>query len=175
MWVSLPTLVKTAVETNWAVILRCGPKLAAQAVVRHRANIAAVEEALASVEALETQRMDTVAEAAATAAGEATARAREALQRARAEGEAAAEQGRANTTRLAVASTAGASSSEQGASSSFPARFVALEVRLGPAPGTSDPVTGQTGGLETGLSYREVWRTWRAPHGVPSPATRRWP
>ena len=35
VWVSLPTLVKTAVETNWAVILRCGPKLAAQAVVRH--------------------------------------------------------------------------------------------------------------------------------------------
>ena len=174
-WASLPTPVKAAVVANWAVISRCAPEIDAQVAARHRTDIAAVEEALASVEALETQRMDTVAEAAATAAGEATARAREALQRARAEGEAAAEQGRANTTRLAVASTAGASSSEQGASSSFPARFVALEVRLGPALGTSDPVTGQTGGLETGLSYREVWRTWRAPHGVPSPATRRWP
>ena len=104
-----------------------------QAAVCHRANIAA-EEALATAEALETQRLATVAkaQAAATAAGEGTARARETLQRARAEGakrrreEAAAEQGRANTTSPAA-----------------PARSVALAVRLGPTPGTSDPTTGQ--------------------------------
>ena len=102
-----------------------------QAAVRHRANIAAAEEVLATAEALETQRV-TEAKAAATAAGEGTAGARETLQRARAEGakrcreEAPAEQERANTTRPAA-----------------PARSVALAARLGPAPGTSDPATGQ--------------------------------
>ena len=116
------------------MISRCAPTLDEQATVHHRANIAAAEEALATAEALEKQRLATVteAQAAATVAGEDTVRARETPQRARAEGakrrreEAVAEQGRANTITPAA-----------------PARSVALAARLNPAPGTADPVTGQ--------------------------------
>ena len=61
--------------------MRCAPKLGAQTAVRHRAVIAAAEEALASAEALEEKRKATAADAqvAATAAGEGTERARETL------------------------------------------------------------------------------------------------
>ena len=61
------------------MISRCAPKLDAQAAVRHHADIAAAEEALASAEALEEERKAAAADAqaAATAAVEGTARARE--------------------------------------------------------------------------------------------------
>ena len=73
--------MRTAVEANGAVLSRCAPKLDAQAGIRHRANIVAAAEALASADALEEQRKATVADAqaAATAAGEGTAHARKKL------------------------------------------------------------------------------------------------
>ena len=125
-WASLPTPVKAAVVANWAVISRCAPEIDAQVAARHRTDIAAVEEALASAEALEKRRKATAADAqaAATTAGQGTARAREALQRVRAEeakrrrGEAAVEQRQAATTKPAPGApcvAARASSAQQDA------------------------------------------------------------
>ena len=71
-WASLPTPSKTAVAANWAVSLRSAPEIGAQVSARHRANIAAAEDVLASAEALEKSRKVAVADAqaAATTAGQ---------------------------------------------------------------------------------------------------------
>ena len=146
--------LKTAVEANWAVISHCAPKLDAQVAVRHRADIAAAEEALASAEALAANRKATAADAQA-AAGQGTARARETLQRVRAEGvkrrreEAAVEPRWAATTRPAPGATSptGSSSAQQDAPPLFSAPSTTLDARLGPIPGSPTaqvPVTGHS-------------------------------
>ena len=87
-WASLPMPLKAAVADNWSLISSSVSEVGAHVSARHRADIAAADQALSSAEEPALRRKTAAAEAQATAvsAEQESARAREALQQARAKG-----------------------------------------------------------------------------------------